>query len=51
MAVARDASDVYGFLSFMRWLLLSLTLAVAALSPWMGLKVTQTGLRPVHALA
>lgn len=51
LAVARDASELYGFLGFMRWAMLNGTLVVVALSTLVGFKVSKAGLRPLANLA
>ncbi len=51
IVVARDASQLYDFLGFFRWLLINCSLAIIVLSGFVAAKVTSIGLRPVHTLA
>ncbi len=51
LVVARDATDLDGFLLFMRWLLLGSSVVVVILSTGLGLIVTRAGLGPVASLA
>jgi len=51
LVVGRDATDLYDFLGFLRWLLVNCALVVVVLSALVAWRVTQTALRPVHALA
>ncbi len=51
IVVARDASQLYDFLGFFRWLMINCSLAVIVLSGFVAAKVTRIGLRPVHTLA
>lgn len=51
LVLGRDASEVYDFLGFFRWLLVNCSLVIVALSSYVAAKVTRIGLRPVHTLA
>lgn len=51
LVVAKDASDLHGFLLFMRWLLLGSSLIILVMSTGVGLGVTRTSLHPIRVLA
>ncbi len=51
IVVGRDASQLYRFLGFFRWLLLNCSIVIVLLSSYVGAKVTRIGLQPVHTLA
>jgi signal transduction histidine kinase len=49
--VGRDASQLYEFLGFFRWLLLNCSIVIVVLSSLVAVKVTKIGIKPVHTLA
>ncbi|MCP4259445.1 MAG: GHKL domain-containing protein [Planctomycetes bacterium] len=51
LVVARDVSDLYGQLGFLRWLLLNASAAVIALSCILAAVIVRRGLRPLNAIA
>ena len=51
LVVARDAGDLYGQLSFLRWLLLNASAAVIALSFIIAAVIVRKGLRPLNSIA
>jgi two-component system sensor histidine kinase QseC len=51
LVVAKDASDLYGHLDFLQWLLISLSVTTIIVSTVVAWVITQTSLRPIHALA
>ena len=51
LVVARDNSELVGFLLFFRWLLISSSVGIVVLSAGVALVVSGAGLRPIHALA
>lgn len=51
LVVGRDASELYEFLGFFRWLLVNCSIVIVVLSTVVASVVTRTGLRPVHLLA
>jgi len=51
LVVARDAGDLYGQLRFLRWLLLTASAAVTALSLLIAAVIVRQGLRPLNAIA
>ncbi len=51
LVVAKDASDLYGHLEFLLWMLISLSVTTIIISTVVALVVTVTSLRPIHALA
>ena len=51
LVVARDATELYGQLRFLRWLLLTASAAVTALSFLIAAVIVRQGLRPLNAIA
>jgi signal transduction histidine kinase len=51
LAVARDAGELYEQLRFLRWLLLTATVAVITLSLLIAAMVVRQGLRPLNSIA
>jgi len=51
LVVARDASDLYGQLRFLRWLLLIASVAVITLSFLIAAIIVRQGLRPLNSIA
>ena len=49
--VAHNASQIYNFLTFLKWLLLNCSIVTVILSSIIAIKVASIGLRPVHMLA
>ena len=51
LVVARDVSELYDHLHFLKWLLFGASLGILLLSTGVGFVVTQLGLRPINILA
>ena len=51
LAVARDATDLFGQLTFLRWLLISAAVTVTILSLVIAALVVREGLAPLNAIA
>lgn len=51
LVVARDVSELYDYLHFLKWLLFGASLGILLLSTCVGFVVTQLGLRPISILA
>lgn len=51
LVVARDVSELYDHLHFLKWLLFGASLGILLLSTGVGFVVTQLGLRPIGILA
>jgi two-component system heavy metal sensor histidine kinase CusS len=51
LVVARNATELYGQLGFLRWLLLNASIAVIVLSVVIAAVIVRKGLRPLNAIA
>ena len=51
LVVARESSELVGFIAFFRWLLINSSVGIVVLSAVVGLLVSGAGLRPIRVLA